>query len=99
MSLLLIFFSTVPLNPLPDPPVELVVSKEGLAGKETEIVAADEKVPEGLPFSCKPELPIVVEEDLSADNKLKKVHKPPKTNLVRSKISTAHYNRRGNRNK
>jgi hypothetical protein len=97
--LLLFVISAAPVAPPPKPPVELVVFKEGLAGKEVEIVSADENGQEYFPFVCRPELPEVVVTDPPSDTKSERVHKPPRTNPVKSKVSNAKYNRRGNRNK
>ena len=97
--LLLFIISAAPLNPLPEPPKELVVSKEGLAGKKIEIVAVNNKGQECLPFVYNPELPDVVMDDLPADSKPEQMHKPPKTKVVKSKISADRYNRRGISNK
>lgn len=97
--LILFVISAMPFNPLPEPPKELVVSKEGLAGKEIEIVAVNSEEPKCLPFVCKPELPDVVVADPPADSKPEQMHKPPKTKVAKSKISAGRYNRRGIRNK
>ena len=96
--ILLFVISAMPYTPPPQPPVELVVSKEGLAGKEIKITVADEEDTECLPFVSKPELPDVVVTDRPAETKPGKVQKRVKTS-VRSKISVSRYNRRGNRNK
>ena len=97
--MLVLFLLAAPLDPPPEPPIELVVSKEGLAGKEIEIVAVDDEGHEYFPFVCKPELPKVVVADLQADSKPEQVHKPPKAKVVKSKVTANRYNRRGIRNK
>ena len=97
--LLLFVISAAPVTPPPQPPVELVVSKEGLAGKEIEIVSSKDDGQEYVPFICRPELPDVVVTDPPSDTKSEAGYKSPKTNLVKSKVSSARYNRRGNRNK
>ena len=97
--LLLFIISAAPATPPPQPPIELVVSKEGLAGKEIEIVAVSNEGQEYLPFVCKPELPEVFVADSPADSKPERIHKPPKTKVVKNKVSANRYNRRGIRNK
>lgn len=97
--IILFVISAVPYTPPPKQPVELVVSKEGLAGKEIEITTVNEEDTEYLPFVCKSELPnVVVGTDLPADTKPEKVQKSMK-HSVRSKVSAPRYNRRGIRNK
>ena len=97
--LLLFIISAAPVTPPPQPPIELVVSKEGLAGKEIEIVAVNNEGQEYLPFVCKPELPEVVVADPPADSKPERIHKSPNTQVVKSKVSANRYTRRGIRNK
>lgn len=97
--IMLFFISAVPYAPPPKQPVELVVSKEGLAGKEIKIVEIDNNSQEYLPFVCNPELPDVVAIEPVENKKPSLVHKPPKNIPVNSKTSASRYNRRGIRNK
>ena len=97
--LLLFIISVAPATPPPQPLIELVVSKEGLAGKEVEIVDVNSEGVKYLPFVCKPELPEVVVADPPADSKPERMHKPPKTKVVKNKVTANRYNRRGIRHK
>lgn len=97
--ILLLVFSAVPYTLPPKQPVELVVSKEGLAGKEIEVVEVDDENRKCFPFVLKPELPEVAVLEEPKEEKPVRIHKPPKSFPVKNKVSASRYNRRGIRNK
>lgn len=96
--MLLFIIAAAPVTPPSEPPIEVCLFKDALAGKETEI-AETETDDDGLLFLKKP-VDAVVLEDLPATAKPKPVARHRKDAVV-SKVKVVHarYNRRGVRNK
>lgn len=94
---LLFIIAAAPVTPPQDPPIEVCLFKEALAGKETEIVETDETDDDSLLFLKKP-VDVVVLEDLPATAKPKPVVRHRKYS-VESKVKVVRYNRKGVRNK
>jgi len=99
---LLFIIAAAPVTPPQDPPVEVCLFKDALAGKEAEIEETDEEGEDFLQYLAKPEFSVNL-EDLPATAKPMSVARHRKDAVV-SKVKVvqvvhARYNRRGVRNK